>query len=55
MFAVYFCLSQPQAQQDDEIQTEMDKAENEGISQLIEDTDYNEAVEHIVKSTKEPT
>ena len=55
MYAVYFCLSQPQAQQDDEIQTEMDKAENEGTSQLMEDTDNDVAVEHVVKSTKETT
>ena len=50
------CLfSQPQAQQDDEIQTEINEAENEGTSQLIEDTDNDVAVKHVVKSTKEPT
>ena len=56
MYAVFFCLfSQPQAQQDDETQTEMDEAENEGNSQLIEDIDNDVAVERVVKSTKEPT
>lgn len=51
MYAIYFCLfSQPQAQEDDEI--EMDEAENEGTSQ---DIDNDVAVEQVVKSTKEPT